>query len=136
MKYQYIGVFVSQEGIYAKVVGIGKRLAKLIKYPHVTFKYRPDAVDESVFGEEVKIKIVGYGNDGENEGLKVELFTENPKLLSAIKEIEIPHITLSISNQGKAVNTRFLSFKDIEPFVIVGKYGGYLKDKDTIITEL
>ena len=132
MKYQYIGVFIPNEEIYEKVTEIGERLSKLIKYPHVTFKYKPDAVNESLFGEEIEIKIIGYGNDGINEGLKVELYTTNHNLQSMIDEIEVPHITLSISDDGKAVNTRFLCFKDIEPFTIIGKFSGYMKDKDMI----
>ena len=67
----YIGCFVSPEELMEKLSGIREDgLENTIKTPHVTFAYRPEAVDRNLFGEKVGITIIGYGNDGTNEGLK------------------------------------------------------------------
>lgn len=72
------------------------------------------------------MEVIGYGADDDNEGLLVRLKSANPKLQKKFEEIEKPHITLSISQKGKAVNTRFLDFKPIEkPFSFTMIYGGY-----------
>ena len=92
--------------------------------PHVTFIYAPIEVKEELFGSKVKIKIVGYGSDDENEGLKVELITNNPALEEMISKIPVPHITLSISSDGVVVNTRYLTFYEINAIEIIGIFGG------------
>lgn len=51
-------------------------LPKTIRDPHVTFAYMPRTVDETLFGEEMAIKMIGYGNDGRNEGGKFGGFIE------------------------------------------------------------
>lgn len=43
-------------------------------------------------------------------------------------EIEVPHITLSVGKKGRAYDTRYLEFSDIEPFVLDGVFGGYRQD--------
>lgn len=122
-QYIYIGAFVSSKQL--KNIS-GNRLAREIVNPHVTFKFRPDHVNTSLFGKEVHIKVIGYGNDGINEGVKVKLYAKNPELQKLADKVEIPHITLSVSEQGKPVNTRFLSFKQIEePITITGIFGGF-----------
>ena len=40
--------------------------------------------------------------------------------------IDIPHITLSISEDGKAVNTQMLDFMPTNEFKITTKFGGFL----------
>ena len=131
-KYLYIGAFVNNEELYNKCTNIGSRLSKLIDSLHVTFQFKPEEINELLFGEELLIKVVGYGADKNNEGLFVEVNTNNPELKKLIDKVEVPHITLSISEKGRAVNTRFLSFKAIEPFYIKGLFGGYKYD-DTVI---
>lgn len=124
--YIYIGCFVPEDEMSIVFSRLGEpRLEKAIAFPHVTFKYRPAEVDESLFGEKLAIRIVGYGIDGSNEGVRVELSTENAAISRMIGCIAVPHITLSVSGTGKPVNTKFLRFSSAEPFEIVGYFGGY-----------
>ena len=125
LTYEYIGCFIPRDTILSVIEGIDRSpLAKPIDDTHVTFAYMPIQVDESLFGESVRIRIKGYGNDGENEGLLVELSTDNSSLNKMIEQIPTPHITLSVSETGKAVNTRFIEFHDIEPVECVGTFSG------------
>jgi len=97
-------------------------------FPHVTFEYAPSNVDVALFGEKIFVTIDGYGNDGTNEGVRVTLSSENKKISNMIPNIVCPHITLAVSKTGKAVNTRHLSFEDVTPIHITGRYGAYIDD--------
>ncbi len=135
--YKYIGCFVNKQELEEKLSSIQRnKLDISILNPHVTIMYHPDYVDESLFGTTVKIWIVGYGYNDDNEGVKVNLITEEKSYAQdLLKGIEIPHITLSISNKGQAVNTRNISFWDIEnPIYIEGVIGGYTYD-DMVISD-
>ena len=126
--YIYVGCFVRFDVLKNAIGGI--RIAPLendIQYPHITFAYKPNSVDKNLFGEEIQVVITGYGNDGVNEGLKVELFSNNPVIQEMINRIEHPHITIAVSNEGKLVNTKHLEFSSVSPIPLVGKYGGYTK---------
>lgn len=124
--YRYIGCFVPAEQLFEQVQNLGKkRLERIISTPHVTFAYRPDETDETLFGEKILVRAVGYGSDGVNEGLLVELHTENKRLAEMAAQLPVPHITLSLGPGGEAVNTRFLDFVPISPFELEGVFGGY-----------
>lgn len=75
---------------------------------HVTLAFRPSddvwAQLESYINTEVEVEIVGYGNDGQNEGLLVE-FNSVPYFNNAPK-----HITLSTAKGAFPVNTKNLEF--------------------------
>lgn len=134
-KYIYIGCFVSPEELFKKVDSLRRGpLYRSIQAPHVTFAYKPRQVDDSLFGEIVEITINGYGNDGYNEGVSVSLTSTNPVIRELYKEIAMPHITLSVSRDGKPVDTRFLDFEPVEPIRIQGIFGAYT-DRGTIITK-
>lgn len=134
--YKYIGLFIEFEMFNKQIADIKtNNLYKVIKNPHVTISYKPEFVEEGLFGEEVTIRIVGYGNDGINEGLKVELITDNEVIKKQIKEIKVPHITLSIAENGHAVDTYRLDFEPIEPIEITGIYGGF-SNSEEVITDL
>ena len=134
-KFQYIGAFLNREALYEKEEIKGREhLDRLIEAPHVTFQYLPEEVNENLFGEPVCLKVTGYGKNEENEGLRVEIISENPEIQKMAKSIPLPHITLSISDTGKAVNTRFLEFSDVKPFFLKATFGGYAKDtKETTL---
>lgn len=134
--YRYVGCFFPQEDLSTYIRPLNcSPLAKLIACPHITFSYKPEFVDESLFGEKLIVRAVGYGNDGRNEGLKVELVSASPKLAEAFQNIAVPHITLSISNDAEPVNTRYLVFDAIEPFELTGVYGGYVVETGKAVTE-
>lgn len=129
--YEYVGCFFDFEELYAKIANIPRKpLAKTISNPHVTFVYKPEEIDESLFGSIVKVRIIGYGFNEENEGLHVDVRTDNDALEKMITEIPVPHITLSISENGAAVNTRYLAFYEIEPVELTGFFGGCTFDRE------
>ncbi len=126
--FTYVGCFIKMNVFQNAIKGVRSTpLENDIQYPHITFAYKPREVDQSLFGTHIKVRIVGYGNDGENEGLKVQLSSSEPRMQNMIDELETPHITIAVSNEGKPVNTKRLNFEEIEPIVLFGKYGGYTK---------
>lgn len=124
--YKYIGCFIEPEE-FAKILARipEKRLYRIIEHPHITFAYRPADADESLFHEKINIRVVGYGNNTENEGVKVELSMDHPRLQKMAESIAVPHITISVSKDGRSVDTGALSFREIPPFEITGRFGGY-----------
>ena len=135
-KYQYIGCFLSQKEVlsYADGVSTG-HLFRIITIPHVTFVFEPDDVDESLFGEKIRVEATGYGNNGRNEGLSVKLYSENRVLADMIERIEIPHITISVGEGGRPYDTKFLKFRPIEPFELEGVFGGYMRNGTAVYSK-
>lgn len=133
--YIYIGCFVDPALLRAAADQVtGAHLARIIEAPHVTFQYKPSAVDESLFGEEIDIIVLGYGNDGANEGFLVRLEARHPALAAWIKTIEVPHITISVSPTGKPVDTRYLTFRPLPAFHLTGIFGGYAQPGQVVTT--
>ena len=127
--YEYVGCFFDYEELTEKVAALRKNpLECPKKKPHVTFEYGPDSVDTALFGEEILVTIVGYGNDGENEGVLVTISSENDRIMDMASKIPVPHITLAVSPVGKAVNTKFLQFTPVDPICIVGHYDGHIDE--------
>ncbi len=126
--YTYIGCFFDPDMLAEKIKHLPRKpLYRTIPTPHATFIYRPSEFYEELFGQEIKAVITGYGQNGENEGLSIRLYSENETLKKLIDAIKVPHITLSVSKDGESVNTKFLEFKPIEEIEIVGVFGGYKK---------
>ena len=126
MRYIYIGCFLDPQDLLSATGEYAHRhLARIIPSPHVTFQYQPEAVDETLFGQPVEITAVGYGNDGKNEGLLVRLTAPSPAVQAMSEAIPVPHITISVSESGKPVNTGSLTFREIPPFRLTGVFGGY-----------
>ncbi len=133
--YRYIGAFISREQLQELTKTLPRKVLECpVDYPHVTFAYQPDVVDEQYFGAEIHIRAIGYGCDGKNEGLKVCLDAEQSELQILINQIPVPHITLSISETGRAVNTRYLQFTEIKPIDFTATFGGYIDQKGPILT--
>lgn len=98
---------------------------------HCTFKYKPtnEEIFNDIVGHKFVIELIGYGNDGKNSGFSVKLPNKLKKYYLA-KDV-IPHITASISNNAKAINTRYLKFKKFEkPYKITGTFGYWIVDDD------
>jgi len=133
--YIYIGCFFDVDELQTAVAPIApQRLERPIPAPHVTFAYRPERVDTRIFGRAVTVRVTGYGNDGRNEGLRVEVLTQNPILQELALRIQVPHITLSVSRTGRPVDTAGLSFSPVEPFLLTGRFGGYLPDGTVVFS--
>lgn len=125
-KYNYIGCFVDKGELDETISYIPRnKLPKEIEDTHITFMYKPRRVDESLFGTPIKVTIIKYGCDKDNEGLLVKLSSEDPRINEMISHIPKPHITLSVSDTGRAVNTRYLDFTDIPETCITGRFGGF-----------
>lgn len=131
--YIYTGCFIPNNTLLSSLSGLNRvPLARQIQNPHVTFSYKPQSVDTALFGEPINIRVVAYGNDGNNEGLRVEVFSDNPAIMNMIQQISVPHITLSVRESGKPVNTASLAFRPIEPFTLQGRYGTYTADGNIV----
>ena len=125
--YLYIACFVPYYRLMAAVTPIREqRLEREILQPHVTVQYQPETVDERLFGENVLIRVTGYGCNGRNEGLSVQVQSRNPDLQKLLDRIAVPHITLSVARDGSSVDTRELDFHPVEPFTVRGRFGGCL----------
>lgn len=115
----YFGVFFKQEDLPR--VGT---LENVICNPHITFEFRPERVPSDLLGQEISVTVVGYGNDGQNEGLAVKIPDE---AAAHYKNDAQPHVTLSIATGAKAVNTKNLEFADIAPVTVTGTFGVFTK---------
>ena len=101
-------------------------LEKEVVNKHITTQFRPKQTHEELYGKKATFNIVGYGNDGVNEGFLVQLVSCNDQELKQLfDEIPVPHITLSVSNIGKPVNTAKLNFKSVNGQTITGIFGGF-----------
>ena len=132
--FKYVGCFFEAEELYEKTKLIRESpLPMAVEYPHITFQYRPESVDRELFGQKLQVEIVGYGNNGINEGLYVRVASSNSKLQAMVNKIEVPHITLALGEGGEAVNTRELEFAEIPSIIITGEYGGCTEDRRVIL---
>lgn len=124
----YEGLFVDKEELHQK---IQPQLERPIEKPHVTTFFRPKEARQlnlDSLGSGARIMAVGYGNDGKNEGLLVRVEADDPAIQKACDALKTPHITLSVSRDGRPVNTAFLEFTPLEePFEINGNYGFYIR---------
>lgn len=123
---------VRYEGFFLYDTELESELNKDIEFKHVTTEYKPARTHEHLYGKEVTMYITGYGNDGKNEGVSVKLgnFVADEELEKLFNQIPKPHITLSVSNEGKPVDTANLIFEhkklDKFPKVLILKFGGFI----------
>lgn len=100
-------------------------LTRDVKHQHVTFAFKPHCIPSHLFGTQCNVTVIGYANDGENEGYLVEI----PNALKTFYENDAPpHITISISETGKPVNTGKLHFKPCARRTIQCVIGGFTSD--------
>lgn len=107
-----------------------------INNPHVTVAYRPAIEHKDFYGSWVYAIVRGYGNDGINEGYLVELLPQkgsrNIEFCKLLCDIKVPHITLSVSDDGKPVDTSKLKFERLpmnEQFVLECKFGAFVVEE-------
>lgn len=140
----YQGIFLDEESIKRLIDMQGEKLPKEIKDMHCTFKFRPTTQEIEAFktwlGKTVELKVVGYYSDGKNSGYQIELTPELEEVYSnchtvkgekGLPKVErtVPHVTVSMSPDGKAVDTGMLPFERLkEPFYIYGNAGYFVKD--------
>lgn len=107
------------------------KLDKIHDKLHCTFKYEP--VDENMFdelvGKEFNIYLIGYGSNEENSGFQILLPEELRKYY--INQNGLAHITASINEDGKAVNTSKLKFEPLDkPIKVTGRFGYWIIEDD------
>lgn len=135
-QYEYIALFIESEALYRQAAPLRSNpLPRQIQHPHITFAFRPAAVDESLFGSKATVTVTGYGNDGQNEGLLVTPVIDREPLQKLAAAIEVPHITLALAPGAKAVNTRDLVFSPVAPFTLEGTFGGMLRAEGTVVLQ-
>jgi hypothetical protein len=135
--------------------GFKGSLEREIENKHITTDFFGSNSDKPThpefYGMSATFKIIGYANDGKNEGFlidkdsikitadytfdeaKGEFRKNDPKLIKnfikfyneAMKD-RIPHVTLSVSKDGKPVDTKDLEFEPVRtPFTCSAIFAGY-----------
>lgn len=123
----YTGIFLNSDEVYKC---FPSKLSLQVGHPHVTLVYHGgiESAHEELLGEEVKICVVGYANDGKNEALQVKLEATNPELQKICETVAVPHITLSISRDSKHRYSKDLDFEPIDnPVEFIGRYGVFTR---------
>ena len=115
----YVGIFIDESDKEKIIENEKVCLEKRPKNFHCTMQYMPKDLKQfkDIIGQEVVIVLTGYGNDDKNSGYRVQLPDEIKKyFLNTDKEgnLKTPHITTSLSNDGKAVHTANLNFENLE----------------------
>ena len=90
------------------------KLENVIVHRHVTFGFKVPC-PEKLVGTTWTVKFTGrYGNDGKNEAYEVEIPEE---LVPYYENNAVPHLTVSVSEDGRPVDSANLEFEPIyEPF--------------------
>lgn len=133
-KIKYIGCFFDREQLQEALKPLERTpLQRPIAQPHITVVYRPREIPVALFGLKVTAKVTGYGCDGENEALQVELIDPPQGLRQLVEKIPVPHITLSVSADGEPVNSSRLDFQRVAPFFLEGVFGA-MTNADKVIT--
>jgi hypothetical protein len=123
----YVGIFTEH------IDGV---LGKDIPNQHITLAFHPDDAQFKELlkhvGQDCSYKVIGYANDGMNEGLQVVIATDVPYFGA-----EQQYITLSIDPSGKAVDTGKLDFQFNIPehvglhngSILTGKIGVFTNER-------
>ena len=140
----YEGIFFKDQETVRLIHSLErKQLPKLYSPLHITFKFRPkgDEIFDEIVGSEIELLIIGYGCDGKNSGFLVKLPDDlEPFFINCDehnpKKKKLPHITASLSEGAKAVDTKDLVFEPLEePIVVTGRFGYKLNGQDFISYE-
>jgi len=119
----YTGIFVDTEALWSI---FPPKLSVRKGHAHVTLSYRGgvESAHEEWLGEKVLVRVVAYGNNGKNEGLKVELESSNSELQKYLDTLGEHHITLSYARDSDPKFTANLDFEKLgEKIELVGVYG-------------
>ena len=156
----YEGLFVVEEDyneecaighIEPRVYPLGNpSLEHPISHPHITVVFKPEKPHNELYGRDVFAIVNGYGCNGVNEGYRVRIIPRGihgqgdyigcpihsydedcfHTLIGLIKNIKVPHITLSVSADGCPKDTEDLAFELIpieEQFIIQCRYGAFVE---------
>ena len=131
----YSGLFLDFDYMWEKIRHITDgRYGRVIKRPHITIQFRPENQDYSLVGTRAEVIVTGYGYDDENEGLSVKIETDNEELKALCESVEVPHITLTVTEDGHSVNTRYVDFYPVPVVRLTAVYGVVTEDGE-LVTE-
>lgn len=113
-------------GLFFPTTTTDNSLSNVVKFQHITFgfKVKPPVGLNGRWGRIAETTIIGYGNDGENEGYKIELHGWK----KFYRSNATPHITISVSENGKPVNTGKIKFDKCEEIDYTGRWGWFGSD--------
>ena len=127
-KYIYTACFINRNELLSAMEAnglSGQHLDRIIDCPHVTLLFKPEDPMEAVFGEEVQVEVYAYGNDARNEGLAVNVVSDNVVINELLQNVQVPHITVSVAEDARPVDTATIKFERTASFILKGVYGGY-----------
>lgn len=135
---KYEAIFLDKESIKLIQELEENKLDRVNDEIHLTLKYKPNnnEIFNEIVGKEFELYLIGYGNDGENAGFEVELSEElKPYYINNDEDdnskIKIPHITSSLADNAKAMNTKNLVFNKLpQKYKIKGTFGFWLEDEE------
>lgn len=133
---EYFGIFINEDNYEIILKNEKVHLEKVPKNFHCTFCFKPYNLDffNKIIGTEVEIRLVGYACNGENSGFEVKLdknYANFFKNYDENRKLKTPHITTSLSIEGKAKNTKDLKFEKLDrEIVLKGRFGYFVKEKN------
>lgn len=125
----YEGIFFDDDTVNF-IRKLEKRpLAIPINEIHCTFKFRPrdDEIFDELVGKEIELSI----SDGNNSGFEVELPVDIMHYYinyDKSGKLNRPHITVSLSQGAKPLDTKNLKFeKLLKTYKVKGRFGYWIK---------
>ena len=108
----------------------GVRLPKTPDRPHITLEFRPekDHVRKELFSKKIFCHLVGYGNNGKNEGFYISVDGGDKELFKLFARLDVPHITMSFAEDAKPVDTAALDFvplASVDQFEFEAQYDAF-----------
>ena len=135
---KYEAIFLDEESVNLIHQLEKNKLDRVNDEIHLTLKYKPNdnEIFNDVVGKTFELYLIGYGNDGINAGFEIELSEElKPYYINYDEDdssiIKIPHITSSLKEDAKAVNTKNIKFVPLsKKYKVKGRLGFWLEDEE------
>lgn len=131
MKIIYYGFFLTEKST-EKLREKEPLLEKIVEDVHITFAFRPsDRLPDEILGKTFTIGVVGSGRTEDNHGYEVILPMDLHKYY---KGSSPKHITVSLSPNGKPVDTKHIPFQrwDDDDMVFIQGKMGYFTNKGIV----
>lgn len=129
----YEGIFFDDEEVKKIQKYELNNLGNIHEKVHCTFVYKPtnDQIYDELVNKEISIYLISYGSGKNNSGFEVEIPEEYMKYYNNYDihgNYVKPHLTSSISDNGKSKDTHKLKFSPLkEKIKITGKFGYWIK---------
>ena len=137
----YAGVFFDSTAVEAAVgQNGGVVLEKVISLPHVTLAFRPSDEEmqmlQLLLGKEIEVSLDEFAYNNRNAGFKVSIVTPDCVVVNDFLKGKLPHITTSVSQEGRPVETPKLfdgsfenvNFVQVDSQTITGRIGAFCSD--------